>query len=83
MAMFQPIKQDLLIKAVIDLSVKQGMLFRVKDMVFTPHDLKYELYLLTDCFTPLYCKADSPEECFTIMDEHLTYWKQHGVHPNV
>lgn len=65
------------------LSDKHEILFRKWDIRYDPYTIEYELYLLTADFTPIHCRAISPERCFTIIDEHLTYWKQHGVHPNV
>ena len=76
-------EEHILISCIKDLGRKHEILFRKCDVRYVPHGLKYELVLLTEDFTPLHSRAYSLEKCFTVMDEHLTYWKQHGVHPNV
>ena len=76
-------EEHILISCIKDLGHKHEILFRKWEVRYVPHVLKYELYLLTADFTPLHSRAYSLEGCLTVMDEHLTYWKQHGVHPNV
>jgi len=43
----------------------------------------YSLYLHLPDFSQIVISADSLEDCLKKLDEELTYWKQHGVNPNV